>query len=1169
MDSTSASALRIVVIDVFPGDNYTLPNPPLLEMSDQSDSGTRIITYSGTDAIGAYVNLLSSFEFFNNLDEPRAGERRLTVQVFAPTDLPGEYLASNIAEITIDVLPLNDNDPVFSQDLYNGSVVEMSPSGTITGAIVMATDDDIYGDTSIAYEISPPNSNFFIDPIGGVIFTNEILDAEVATFYSFTVVAIDNDGPSSRSSSTRVYIEVIDLNDNAPLFNRSNYTVSVSERTPIESIVLQVAAVDEDSSFINSNVRYEIVSPEPGSGAPIAPNPEIPADTLIALPFAIDPVSGEISLSMSLDYEMTQQYSFMVLASDSGSPSMTGTTQVTILIEDANDNVPQFTNAPFSVTLNESTPVLVSVLNVSAVDSDSGTNGEIRYSLIGTELFAVDSISGVVSLIMPLDYEIQQSVNFTVVASDSGTPPQSAEEQATITILNINDNSPQFSQDTYQFNVTENSILNVEVTATDADFDQITFVPSSGFTPNFELGPFTGVITNAQGFSIDYERQSQFELIIEATDGIFSSSVNVTVDVLDQNDLGPIFLSPSYSATINESLRIGTRVLQVRAVDGDSGINAEIEYLYDSANGSIPFTVDRQTGEIVVAESLDFDTLPVSYTFSVIARNIAPPHFFDSAEVTIRLSDANDIHPVLSRNQSIMIDFIENSDAELIAADIMVTDTDSADHPIAMCSIVFHNRGLCDSPEVYICSESISVNETSATQLGLTITVLNETENQTIVITGSASELVYQQVLATLEYSNTAEEPDPGVRVVSVQCFDRDFASNVLQISINVRLINEFCPTVAASLISLNYTEESGQLEFGDLARLTLSDRDRPPHDTLMQLQVILRNRLDGDYETITARSTAGLQVSLNSIGSGMTLAPDTIVATGPAALSTYEQFLQSLVYENNNTEPTAGERQIEIISIDPAGDCSPLLLRLSIVLVNDNPPILLVLSTDNITYIEGSGELSFALEAGLSISDADSNQLFPLQSSSISLVGVLDNRMETLSYDTSTLSPGISVTNSSNSSQLGLQFSGRAAVEQYTAILRSLTYSNTASEPTPGRRSISITVSDGIQQDITAVIVIVVLADDNPLTIQVSTPQLVFTEGDMSLAVGLMSGIRLVDADRDAFVENVTLSLVGGRDLENEFLSINASYVTDEVTPDATMLRISRRSSLLNYQVR
>ena len=139
----------------------------------------------------------------------------------------------------------------------------------------------------------------------------------------------------------------------------------------------------------------------------------------------------------------------------------------------------------------------------------------------------------------------------------------SLEEVVFVTILNDNDNPPQFSEDLFEFKIPENSPLNVEISAIDEDLDQITFIPFSGFSPNFVLNSLTGVISSVQDFSLDYEVQQQFELVVEATDGLFRSYVNVTINVLDQNDLEPVFASPSYMSTINESLPVGSVILQV------------------------------------------------------------------------------------------------------------------------------------------------------------------------------------------------------------------------------------------------------------------------------------------------------------------------------------------------------------------------------------------------------------------------------------------------------------------------------------------------------------------------------------------------------------------------------------------------------------------------------
>ena len=1165
------SSLQIVVLDIFPEDNYVLPDSSVLDFDDRVDSGTRVITYNGTAPIQVYMDLLNSIEFSNELDEPRIDVRRLTVQVFAPGELPESSVESNIAQVTINVVPLNDNDPLFSQVVYNGSVVENSPNGTVTGVIVVAMDGDTYGQTSITYEIMHPD--FRINQDNGVILTNRVLDAESSPSYSFTVVAMDNDVPVSRNSMATVNIEVIDLNDNSPVFNQSSYTTSVSESATVQSVIFQVTAQDLDVSPINSDIRYEILPLEQqGSGESINPLPDSPSNASTEFPFVINPITGEISLSEMLDYEIVQQFMFTVLASDGGSLSRTGTTQVTVVVEDANDNAPQFVNAPFSVILSESEQAPAVVMSLSALDGDSGTNGEIEYSLVGTEQFSIDATTGLLSLVQSLDYERQQSLNFTVIAMDSGTPPLLSEEQVFVTILNVNDNAPQFSEDAYVFNISENTVLNVGVFAIDQDLDEITYLPFSGFSTSLELDPITGAITNTQGFSLDYEMQQQFKLVVRATDRVFNSDVNVTINVLDENDNEPMFESTFYRAIVNESLPIGTTVLQVRAEDGDTGSNAEIEYTLDPLEDSIPFSVNSQTGEIVTTASLDFDSLTVSgYTFIVIARNTVPPHFNDTTMVTIELTDTNDIRPMLILDQP-NVTFVENSDAQRIASGIVVTDADGAEHALTMCMVVL-DQELCESPGIDICRESIAVNETGLTQLGLNVETFYEVENLTIVLTGRASELVYQQVLASLEYTNTAQEPNPGVRSIEVQCSDGDFASNILQILVDVELINEFCPAVSASRTSFNYTEESGILEIGSQAGFELSDRDRAPHDTLKQLQISLTNRLDGEYESISVAAVPGVDLSsTGDAGSGEeAVVSDTvsITASGSVRLSSYQQLLRTLVYENNRTEPTPGLRQIEIHPIDSAGGCSPLTLSVSISLINDNPPILVLLTANAVSYVEGSGDVAFASGAGLTISDADHNQFFPLQSSSVILDGVLDHGMEMLGYESASIPSGVSVTSSISTSQIRLQLDGRATVQDYEAALLSLTYSNNASEPTPGNRTVRITVSDGIQQDVTVVIVIVFLVDDNPLSIQAAAPQLLFTEGDVSLPIGTLSGVVLMDADRDPIVENLTVTLTGIRDQGSELLSIDASIVTDEEVPLGSAITISRRNSLANYQVR
>ena len=151
---------------------------------------------------------------------------------------------------------------------------------------------------------------------------------------------------------------------------------------------------------------------------------------------------------------------------------------------------------------------------------------------------------------------------------------------------------------------------------------------------------------------------------------------------------------------------------------------------------------------------------------------------------------------------------------------------------------------------------------------------------------------------------------------------------------------------------------------------------------------------------------------------------------------------------------------------------------------------------------------------------------------------------------------------------QTSLTFTGPGTASAYQSILRSLTYTNLAQEPSPGNRTIIITVSDGIHQDMTAVIVIVLSSNDNQITIQVERPAVVYTEGEVSIAVGELSGFSLSDMDREAVVVRMSFSLVGALDSQREFLVVDTTSIGGDGLKDGTVIELNETSSLGNYQV-
>ena len=137
-----------------------------------------------------------------------------------------------------------------------------------------------------------------------------------------------------------------------------------------------------------------------------------------------------------------------------------------------------------------------------------------------------------------------------------------------------------------------------------------------------------------------------------------------------------------------------------------------------------------------------------------------------------------------------------------------------------------------------------------------------------------------------------------------------------------------------------------------------------------------------------------------------------------------------------------------------------------------------------------------------------------------------------------------------------------------YESLLRSLTYNNLALEPTPGNRYINITLFDGRHRDITAVIIIVVLVNDNPLMIEADTQRLTFTEGDVVLAVGVESGLRLLDGDRDATVAYLRVSLEGSLEPTREFVVLDVGPLGGEMEQGLEVI-VNQTGLLTDYQVR
>ncbi|XP_051163355.1 protocadherin-like wing polarity protein stan isoform X2 [Leptopilina boulardi] len=563
----------------------------------------------------------------------------------------------------INVLDVNDHEPNFEWPEYEASVRESVPVGS-TVVVVKATDKDTGRNAEVEYaivstagggitSISEDSSTFRIDARSGVVSTRSALDREKTEVYTVILRASDLATPPSarKSATTTLVVRVSDVNDNYPQFSERTYSVTVPEDLDYtnDPIIARIRATDDDSGN-NAAVRYNIIGGN------------------LQNTFSIDSQSGDVSLVKNLDYENAKNYRIVVRAQDGGMPARSNTTQLLIHVKDINDNPPRFYTSLFQEAVSEGEPVGYNIVRVQAYDADEGVNAQIRYVIgsrdfsgASTENFpiAVNAETGWIYTVKQLDRELCSKYQFSVIASDSGEPPQSASASVILTVTDVNDNDPYFDPKNYEVVVSEDVPAGTpltSVTATDPDEDsrihyEITVGNTRGrFSITSQNG--RGLITVAQ--MLDYKQEKRFVLTVTATDtGGRSDTALVYVNVSDANNFAPVFERAPYSISVFEDAPIGTTVLIVGATDSDVGQNAQITYSLGSDGGDqepAEFIINPQTGAITTTRLLDREQVS-GYLLTVTARDGGVPPLSDTTDVEISITDVNDNAPSFESSQ--------------------------------------------------------------------------------------------------------------------------------------------------------------------------------------------------------------------------------------------------------------------------------------------------------------------------------------------------------------------------------------------------------------------------------------------------------------------------------------------------------------------------------------
>ncbi|XP_040856815.1 protocadherin gamma-A1 [Ochotona curzoniae] len=555
--------------------------------------------------------------------------------------------------VEVEILDINDNTPQFQLEELELKMNEITPPGTRI-PLPFGQDRDVGRNSLQSYRLSS-NPHFSLDvqrgPDGSqhpeMVLQNP-LDREAAGVHHLVLIASDGGDPV-RSGTLRIRVQVVDANDNPPAFTQAEYHVSVPENVPLGTQLLVVNATDPDEGA-NGEVSYSFHNVE----------------HKVAQIFHLDSNTGEISNKELLDFEEYKMYPMEIQAQDGA--GLMARAKVLIRVLDVNDNAPEISVTSVTSVLPENFPPGTVIALINVHDQDAEDNGHIACSIPGDLPFKLERlVDNYYRLVTEktLDRELTSGYNITVTATDQGTPALSTETRISLTVADINDNAPDFHQDSYSAYIPENNPRGASigsVQAFDADSGenaQVTYslventVQGAPLSSYVSINSDTGVLYALRSF--DYEQFRDMQLWVTASDNgepPLSSNASLTLFVLDQNDNAPEILYPTLPTDGSTGVELAPRsaepgylVTKVVAVDRDSGQNAWLSYRLLKASEPGLFSVGLHTGEVRTARTLlDRDALKQSLVVAVQDHGQPPL----SATVTLTVAVADSIPAVLA-----------------------------------------------------------------------------------------------------------------------------------------------------------------------------------------------------------------------------------------------------------------------------------------------------------------------------------------------------------------------------------------------------------------------------------------------------------------------------------------------------------------------------------------
>ncbi|XP_021572412.1 protocadherin gamma-A3-like [Carlito syrichta] len=524
---------------------------------------------------------------------------------------------------------------------------------------------------------------FALNPRGGSLVTAGRIDREelcaqrARCLVSFNVLIED------KLKIFEVEIEIKDINDNAPDFLTEELEIKISELTAPGTRFPLKTAFDPDVGM-NSLQNYKL-----------SPNDYFS--------LAVNGVSDgskypELVLERALDREKKEIHELALVASDGGNPVHSGSLRIHVIVLDANDNAPVFTQPEYRVSVWENAPVSTRLLSVNATDPDQGFNGQVSYVLDKmpgkiAQVFDLNSETGEVSILKSLDYEDTMFYEIKIEAQDG--PGLLSRAKILVTVLDVNDNTPEIAITSLTSSVPEDAAVGSEIALInvhDRDSGEngqvtVSVLGNLPFSLEKSIGQYYRLVTAT---FLDREQMSEYNISLRATDGgspPLSTETHITLHVTDINDNAPAFSHASYSTYIPENNPRGASIFSVTAQDPDSDSNALITYALteDTLQGaplSSYVSINSNTGVLYALRSFDYEQFR-DLQLLVTASDSGDPPLSCNVSLSLFVLDQNDnapeiLYPTLPTDGSTGVELAPRSaEPGYLVTKVVAVDRDS------------------------------------------------------------------------------------------------------------------------------------------------------------------------------------------------------------------------------------------------------------------------------------------------------------------------------------------------------------------------------------------------------------------------------------------------------------------------------------------------------------